>query len=61
MREEKTNIFKLVDGKKDAIQVICSINDQFYRNVILEEHYVIVGEPGELFINLNEFFVALFL
>ena len=52
VREEETNLFKLVDGiyldrRKDATQVICSINEKFYRNAILEEQYVIVGEPGE--------------
>ena len=55
LREVKTNIFKLVDGiyvdgRKDAAQVICSINEKFYQNVILEEHYVIVGEPGKFYL-----------
>ena len=33
-----------VDGRKNATQVISSINEKFYQNVISEEHYVIVGE-----------------
>ena len=34
------------DGKKDATLVMTEIENKHYRSTVLEEHYVVVGEPG---------------
>ena len=34
---------------KDAKQITSLINGESYRRIKLEEHYVIVGEPGEFY------------
>lgn len=39
-----------VDGHKDATNVILQANGKYYRRVELEEHYVVVGEPGEFYL-----------
>ena len=49
-REEETNLFKLVDGRKNATQIICLINEKFHRNIIFEEHYITFEEPGEFYL-----------
>ena len=39
-----------VDSLKDAKQITSQVNDESYRRIKLEEHYVIiVGEPGEFY------------
>ena len=58
-REKEHENFKLVnaiyfDGRKDATQVTMQgPNDGFYRSVQLEDHYTMVGQPGEY--NLSHF------
>ena len=55
-REEQENL-KFVDalyfdGHKDATQVVLQrLNEILYRSVQLEEHYTIVGEPGEYYLS----------
>ena len=39
------------DGKKDATLTISKNNDKWYRDVKLEEHYVIIGEAGEFYLS----------
>ena len=39
-----------IDGKKDATLTVTEINGIRYKNTILEEHYVVIGEPGEFYL-----------
>ena len=39
-----------VDGRKDATQTMVKKEDKLYRKAIIEEHYVLIGEPGELYL-----------
>ena len=56
IRKKEQENFKLVnaiyfDGRKDAIQVTMQgPNDKFYRSVQLEDHYTMVGQPGEYYL-----------
>ena len=48
--------FQYVDGihtygKKDATSTISKNNDKWYRDVKLEEHYVIIGELDEFYLS----------
>ena len=36
--------------KKDATLTVTEINGIHYKNIILKEHYVIIGEPGEFYL-----------
>ena len=55
MKKEQEN-FKVVnaiyfDGRKDATQVTMQgPNDKFYTSVQLEDHYLMVGQPGEYYL-----------
>ena len=40
------------DGKKDATRKQAMVNNKLYPTVELEEHYVVVGEPGEFYLYL---------
>jgi len=40
-----------IDGRKDATLMTKEINGRYHRHVELEEHYVIVGEPGEFYLS----------
>ena len=40
-----------IDGRKDASQLIAKIDGEYHQNVLLEEHYVVVGEPGEFYLS----------
>ena len=57
IREKKQENFKLVnaiyfDGRKDATQVTMQgPNDRFYRSVQLEDHYTMIGQPGEYYLS----------
>ena len=35
-----------VDGRKDATMTMVEVNENYHRQAIIEEHYVIVGEPN---------------
>ena len=56
IREKEQENFKLVnaiyfDGRKDAPQVtIQGPNDKYYKSVQLEDHYTLIGEPGEYYL-----------
>ena len=56
IREKEQENFKLVnaiyfDGRKDATQItIQGPNDKYYRSVQLEDHYTLIGEPGEYYL-----------
>ena len=39
-----------IDGRKDATQVMVNKEDKCYRKTIVEEHYVVVGEPGAFYL-----------
>ena len=40
------------DGRKDATQVTMQgPNNKFYRSVQLEDHYTMVGQPGEYYLS----------
>jgi hypothetical protein len=51
-KEEKIMFEKVTgigfDGRKDATLQNVEINGKYYLSTILEEHYVITGEPGNL-------------
>lgn len=56
IQEEEEKLFQMVDGiyidgKKDATMVTTEHNGKIYRRTDLEEHYVIVGEPGEFYLS----------
>ena len=40
-----------VDGRKDATHVMLQVGEKYYHKVLLEEHYVVIGEPGEFYLN----------
>ena len=40
-----------VDGRKDATLKQAIVNDKVYPTVELEEHYAVVGEPGEFYLS----------
>ena len=51
IREKEEELFHLVDsiyihGRKDATMTLSEGNGKYYRQTIIEEHYVIVGEPS---------------
>lgn len=56
LRTEEDKYFQLVnalyvDGKKDAtLAMLQGENGKLYRQTMLEEHYVVVGEPGEFYL-----------
>ena len=56
IREKEQENFKLVnaiyfDGRKDATQVtIQGPNDKYYKSMQLEDHYTLIGEPGEYYL-----------
>ena len=56
IREKEQKNFKLVnaiyfDGRKDATQVTTQgPNDKYYKSVQLEDHYTLIGEPGEYYL-----------
>ena len=39
-----------IDGRKHATQVKVNKEDKCYRKTIVEEHYVVVGEPGAFYL-----------
>ena len=41
-----------IDGRKDATIISVKQGNSYYRKTIIEEHYVLVGEPYEFYITL---------
>ena len=39
-----------IDGRKNAMQMMVNKEDKCFRKTILEEHYVVVGEPGAFYL-----------
>ena len=55
IRKAEEGLFKIVDGiyidgQKDATLVVTESDEKMYMRTDLEEHYVIVGEPGEFYL-----------
>ena len=40
-----------VDGKKDAKMTMVEVNGNYHRQTVIEEHYVIVGEPNGFYLS----------
>ena len=56
IREEEAENFKLVnslyfDGKKDATVTVTECNGRYYRQIVIEEHIEMVGEPGSYYLS----------
>ncbi|KAB7501105.1 hypothetical protein Anas_10480, partial [Armadillidium nasatum] len=39
------------DGRRDATLQISELNGKYYTSTILEDHYVITGEPGDFYLD----------
>ncbi|KAB7494927.1 hypothetical protein Anas_11759, partial [Armadillidium nasatum] len=39
------------DGRRDATLQISEVNGKYYTSTILEDHYVITGEPGDFYLD----------
>ena len=39
-----------VDGRKDATMTMVEVNGNYHRQTVIEEHYVIVGEPNSFYL-----------
>ena len=39
-----------VDGRKDATMTMVEVNENYHRQAVIEEHYVIVGEPNGFYL-----------
>ena len=55
MRKEEKELFGkvdgiYVDGKKDATLVLKEVDGKYSRKVEIEEHIVMVGQPGEFYL-----------
>ena len=51
-RKEDQVLFKKVDGigfdgRKDATLTVSTLNSKHYLSTVLEEHYVVTGEPSK--------------
>ena len=56
IRKAEEGLFEIVDGiyidgRKDATLVVTESNGKMYMQTDLEEHYVIVEEPGEFYLS----------
>ena len=40
-----------VDGRKDATMTMVEVNESYHRQTVIEEHYVIVGEPNVFYLS----------
>ena len=38
-----------VDGRKDATMTMVEVNGNYHRQTVIEEHYVIAGEPNDFY------------
>ena len=57
MRKEEKELFGkadgiYVDGKKDATLVLKEVNGKYSKKVEIEEHIVMVGQPGGFYLKL---------
>ena len=57
IRNKEQEIFELVDfifvdGRKGATMTMIKVNENYYRQTVIEEHYVIVGEPNGFFAHM---------
>ena len=43
--------FIFVDGKKNATMTMVEVNGNYHRQTVIEEHYVIVGEPNSFYLS----------
>ncbi|KAL7637979.1 UNVERIFIED_CONTAM: hypothetical protein RMT77_011592 [Armadillidium vulgare] len=54
-KEEKILFEKVTgigfDGRRDATLVNCEINGTYHTSTLLEEHYVITGEPDDFYLD----------
>ena len=56
IRDKKQDLFELVDsifvdGRKDAKMTMVEVNGNYYRQTVIEKHYVIVGEPNGFYLS----------
>ena len=56
VRKEKQKLFGQVDGlyvdeKRDATLLFKEVNGKYFRKVKIEEHIVMVGQPGEFYLS----------
>ena len=55
-KEEEKLQFKQVngigfDGRKDATLTVKEINHKYYKSTVLEDHYVVTGEPNDFYLD----------
>ena len=43
--------FIFVDGRKDATMTMVEVNKNYHCQTVIEEHYVIVGEPNGFYLS----------
>ena len=56
IRNKEQELFELVDsifvdGRKDATMTMVEVNGNYHRQTVIEEHYVIVGEPNGFYLS----------
>ena len=56
IRNKERELFELVnsifvDERKDATMTMVEVNDSYHRQTVIEEHYVIVGEPNGFYLS----------
>ena len=56
IRNKEQELFELVysifeDGRKDATMTMVEVNGNYHRQTVIEEHYVIVGEPNGVYLS----------
>ena len=56
LQSKRQELFELVhsifvDGRKDATMTMVEVNDSYHRQTVIEEHYVIVGEPNGFYLS----------
>ncbi len=53
IRNKEQELFELifVDGRNDATITMVEVNGNYHRQTVIEEHYVIVGEPNDFYLS----------
>ena len=56
IRNKEQELFELVDsifvdGRIDATMTMVEVNGNYHRQTVIEEHYVIVGEPNDFYLS----------